>query len=324
MIFPVQNALNDAGISPVELGKVLLVGGSTRIPAVQEKVKAITGIVPSKNINPDECVAQGAAIQGDTLSGGSLQLAGADSGILLLDVTPLSLGIETLGGVCNRIIERNTTIPVRKSQIYSTAADNQTSVEIHILQGERDMAAGNTTLGRFILDGIPAAPRGVPQIEVTFDIDANGIVNVSAQDKGTGKEQHITITSSTNMSQEDIDKAVKDAERFAEEDKKQKEAVEVKNQAESTIFQIEKSMTDLGDKVTEDEKAPVKEAIEKLKATVAGGDVEAIKADTEALQKAFYPIAEKLYAQAQQEQGQAGAQNDDGTINADFTDKSDN
>ncbi len=317
---PVKKALSDAGLTVGQIDKVLLVGGSTRIPAVQEAVKKFIGKDPFKGINPDECVAVGAAIQGGVLSNDVKD-------ILLLDVTPLSLGIETLGGVFNKIIERNTTIPVRKSQVYSTAADGQTSVEIHVLQGEREMAAGNTTLGRFILDGIPSAPRGVPQIEVTFDIDANGIVNVTAQDKGTGKEQHITITSSTNMSKEDIDKAVKDAEKFAEEDKKQKEAVDTKNQAESLIFQSEKALGELGDKVSESEKAPVKEAIEKLKATVATGNTEAIKADTEALQKAFYAISEKLYAQAQQagaEGAQGGTQNDDGTINADFTDKSDN
>ena len=314
---PTRRVLSDAGITPAQVDKVLLVGGSTRIPAVQDAVKNFIGKEPFKGINPDECVALGAAIQGGVLS----QDANLN-GVVLLDVTPLSLGIETLGGVFNRIIDRNTAIPTKKSQIYSTAADNQTSVEIHVLQGERDMAKGNTTLGRFILDGIPAAPRGVPQIEVTFDIDSNGIVNVTATDKGTGKEQHITITSSTNMSQEDIDKAVKDAEKYAEEDKKQKEAVEVKNQAESLIFQSEKTLTEIGDKLPEADKADVKAAVEKLKETVKGDNTESIKADTEALQQAFYKLSEKLYAQ-QAPQGDAGAQNggaQGGAQNGDFYD----
>ena len=322
---PTKQVLADSGLSASQIDKVLLVGGSSRIPAVQEAVKNITGKEPFKGINPDECVAIGAAIQGGVLND-------EVKGVLLLDVTPLSLGIETLGGVCTKMIERNTTIPVKKSQVFSTAADNQPSVEIHVLQGEREMAAGNTTLGRFILDGIPAAPRGVPQIEVTFDIDANGIVNVSAKDLGTGKEQHITITSSTNMSKEDIDKAVKEAEKFAAQDKAQKEAVDVKNQAESIIFQSEKALNELGDKVTAEEKAPITEKIEALRKSIAGGNTEEIKKGTEELQKAFYAISEKLYQQSAQNNAAGGAPgadntnasgaNPDGTFNGDFTDNS--
>ena len=287
---PVRQAMSDAGLKPSDLAKVLMVGGSSRIPAVVEAVKNFTGSEPFKGINPDECVAMGAALQAGVLTGDV-------KGLLLLDVTPLSLGIETMGGVCTRLIERNTTIPVKKSQIFSTAADNQTSVEVNVLQGEREMAAANKSLGRFHLDGIAPARRGVPQIEVTFDIDANGIVNVSAKDLGTGTEQHITITSSSNMSKEDIEKAVKEAEQYAAEDAKIKEKVEVRNQADQMVYQAEKTLNEVGDKVPESEKAPIKAGVEKLKETLKGEDTDAIKAATEELTQLFYQMSEKLYQQ---------------------------
>ena len=287
---PVRQAMSDAGLKPSDLAKVLMVGGSSRIPAVVEAVKNFTGAEPFKGINPDECVAMGAALQAGVLTGDV-------KGLLLLDVTPLSLGIETMGGVCTRLIERNTTIPVKKSQIFSTAADNQTSVEVNVLQGEREMAAANKSLGRFHLDGIAPARRGVPQIEVTFDIDANGIVNVSAKDLGTGTEQHITITSSSNMSKEDIEKAVKEAEQYAAEDAKIKEKVEVRNQADQMVYQSEKTLSEVGDKLPESEKAPIQAGIDKLKETLKGDDTAAIKAATEELTQLFYKMSEKLYQQ---------------------------
>ena len=297
---PVRQAMSDAGISASDLTKVLLVGGSSRVPAVQEMVKKLTGKEGFKGINPDECVADGAAIQGGVLGGDV-------AGVVLLDVTPLSLGIETLGGVFTKLIERNTTIPTKKSQVFSTAADNQTSVEVNVLQGEREMAAYNKSLGRFQLDGIAPARRGVPQIEVTFDIDANGIVNVSAKDLGTGKEQHITITSSTNMSKEDVEKAVREAEQYAAEDAKRKEEIDTRNQGDQMVYQTERTLEELGNKVDAAEKAEVESKLNELKETLKGSDTAAIKAATEALTQVFYKLSEKMYQQANPQGGQPGA-----------------
>ena len=296
---PVRQAMSDAGLSGSDIHKVLMVGGSSRIPAVQEMVKKLTGKEGFKGINPDECVAMGAALQGGVL-------VGDVKGLLLLDVTPLSLGIETMGGVMTKLIERNTTIPVKKSQIFSTAADNQTSVEVHVLQGEREMAQYNKTLGKFHLDGIAPARRGVPQIEVTFDIDANGIVNVSAKDMASGKEQHITITSSTNMSKEEVDKAVREAEQFAAEDAKRKEEVDTRNQADQMVYQTEKTLEEMGDKIPASDKGEVESKLNALKDALKGTDTQAIKNATEELTKAFYAVSEKLYSQAGAQPG-AGA-----------------
>ena len=317
---PVSKAMSDAGLGKNELNKVILVGGSTRIPAVQDAVKNLTGEDAYKGINPDECVAIGAAIQGGVL-------AGEVNDVLLLDVTPLSLGIETLGGVFTKLIERNTTIPTKKSQVFSTAADNQTAVDIHVLQGEREMASGNKTLGRFQLTGIPAARRGIPQIEVTFDIDANGIVNVSAKDLGTGKSQNVVIKSTTNMSEDDIDKAVKEAEQHAAEDKKAKDLIEAKNNADSTAYQAEQSLKDMEGKITDDEKSKVTAAIDKVKTAGEGEDVEAINKAIEELNEALYPIAQKMYEQTAQEQTaeqqSADQKGDDDVVEAEYEEVSD-
>lgn len=322
---PVKQALSDAGLKPSDIKKVLMVGGSSRIPAVQDAVKSFMGMDPFKGINPDECVALGAAYQGGILSGD----VDKENAVLLLDVTPLSLGIETAGGVCTRMIERNTTIPTKKSQVFSTYADNQTAVDINVLQGEREFAKDNKQLGVFRLDGIAPAPRGVPQIEVTFDIDANGIVNVSAKDLGTGKEQKISITASTNMSKDDIQKAVDEAARYAEEDKKRKDAVDAKNAGENMVFQCEKALADFGDKVSADEKANIQSKIDALKAANATDNTDDIKAKTEELQKAFYEVSQKVYqaagAQAQQQDGGAadmggGSSDNGGNDGGDFVD----
>lgn len=318
---PVRQALTDSGLTTAQINKVLMVGGSSRIPAVQEAVKKFIGKEPFKGINPDECVAVGAALQAGVL-GGDVK------GLLLLDVTPLSLGIETMGNVCTKVIERNTTIPTKKSQIFSTASDGQTSVEIHVLQGEREFAKDNKSLGVFHLDGIAPAPRGIPQIEVTFDIDANGIVNVSAKDLGTGKEQSIVITSSTNMSKEDIDKAVKDAEQYAAEDKKRREEIDIRNAADQLVYTAEKTVADFGDKISEQEKNEINTGVADLKEAIKGDDIENIKAKQEALQKAVYAVSEKVYKEAQAQQqasadpnaGQQSAEADPNVYDADFKD----
>ncbi len=321
-IIPTKKALQDAGLNASEIDKVLMVGGSSRIPAVNEAVQKLIGKDPHKGINPDECVALGAAIQAGVLGGDVKD-------IVLLDVTPLSLGIETMGGVCTKLIERNTTIPVKKSQIFSTAADNQTSVDIHVLQGEREMAQDNKTLGNFMLSGIAPAPRGVPQIEVSFDIDANGIVNVSAKDLGTGQEQKITITASSNLSDEDIDKAVKEAEQYAADDKKRKEAIEIRNNADQLVYQSEKTLSEIGDKVEQADKDAVQAEVDKVKEALKGDDTDAIKAASDALQQKFYEISSKLYAQANPQGASEGADPNanaggENVYDADFTDTTNN